>query len=507
MSECHGARPLQRPLPWLFLALGVFLLYGGRIAQLGFYHDDWILLSFFRSAGGSFSSQLKFLLEAQPTHLYRPLDPLLWTAGYHFFGLNPLPWQTTLLLINLLLGYAVYLLFQRYRLSPALAALAALLYLAYPNKDAALYWPMALVNSFSLGAFLWAYVLHLDFVARGGKVRLWASCALFLASLAAYDQCLLMLPIWLLLPDAIQDDLRRKRLLQSLAAAVLALSVFGLYKFALLPWLGFEYNKRFVFSASRFATVYLAGLNASLGPGLIRYVLSQAFSAFQEAPIAAALSALLPWLVNFLDGSENLRQPEKALGRLGAALFLLGYLPLAVSDYTPNPFNHENRLNQVPCLGLVAAACGLWLRRDCLKSAKSAACVLAGLFLAAHVSFAKHWAESYKRQISILETVRRELPSWPQGAILLIRMPERYVAGKAPVFDAAWDISGAIRLRTGEASRRADVVSPRLSYGPGGVVLDSGLRLPYSSLRLLDVERGRVEPVGYQDLRRMPPPL
>ncbi|MEQ1920664.1 MAG: hypothetical protein ABL955_15855, partial [Elusimicrobiota bacterium] len=109
--------------------------------------------------------------------------------------------------------------------------------------------------------------------------------------------------------------------------------------------------------------------------------------------------------------------------------------------------------------------------------------------LLTHAGFAGIWAESYRRQIAIKQALVAGIPRLKDASGLLLRLPERYVAGKAPVFDAHWDITAALSLWTG-LKLGADVVRPETRFEPDKIARPNGRTMPRRGLYLLDMAGG-----------------
>ena len=492
---------------FLFLLGAAFACYGGpKIALLGFYHDDWCLLSYMFFVPKGFLSGMAGLLAANNTFWFRPLDAALYSVLYTLFGLHPLAWQTALLLTNVLTAFAAGRILIRYGLSERTAAIGALLVLVWPNKDATMFWPFVIINSLSLLALLTSYLAHLEYVDGGRKRFLGASVALLLISLSLYDQCLFLFLLWSVTPRLLEDGIPARAKRGALAAAAVA-GIFLLYKFAFVPRvMGISYNKSFSFSPSHFFLIFYEGLNAAFGPRLIAFCLRSLRAAFTLSPVVSAAAVLYPWALLKVPAaaSRPRRGGSPALIVLGALAYVLGYLPIAVSDYFVTPINQMNRLNEVPVLGLILALIGLGTLTMKPRHLERGACALASVLLAVHVGLACFWVESYRRQNVVRDQVLANLSRWPADKILLLMLPERYVADKVPVFDAKYDITGAVQIWTGDPNRNADTVSPRMDFAPDGVVTSAG-KLPYESFMLLESARGIFTTISYRNFVYKPP--
>ncbi|MBI4677822.1 MAG: hypothetical protein HY748_09595 [Elusimicrobia bacterium] len=482
------------------LAFAGLLCYGGpALLDLGFYHDDWYSLSFIHFAPDDLGLRMRALAQGDPSQLFRPFDVVLWPALYTLFGLDPVPWQIFLLCVNVGIGLAATLLLRKFRVSPGLALLGGLLILAYPSKDADLFWPLNVINPLSLLFYLISHLAFLGWVESGSKRGLATSAAFLLLSLTTYDQTVFLPLCWLVTPTLWEAGFspRAKR---GVLVGVAVVAVFLIYKLFFVPhFFDIPFRKALVFSPWHFLKVYLAGINANFGPKLAVSTLGSVWSALTAAPVVCILGWAVPW-VCLRKPWEREGRPADALVFLGAAAFFLGYLPIAFSDYLPTPLNHQNRINLAPALGIVLAAVGCVAGKTPSGRAPWVLAAAAGLFISASAGSALAWAESYRRQCGVVELVQKNLDRWPEDKLLLVRLPERYVRGKAPVFDATWDVTGAIRLATGNTRLRAAVISPRMRFEPSRIVETGRLDLAYEEALFLDVERGTVEAADHRRL-------
>lgn len=488
---------------WAGLAAAALLVQGGlAIRRLGFYHDDWAILSYLQFDREMFTS-LRAALKANPDLLIRPLDTVLWAGFHRLFGLDPLPWHLYLMAASLALALLTYAVARRHGAARETSALAALVLLAYPSKDATLYWPVVVTIASALVAFAAAHAANTRWLETGKPRALLAAALAWCVCLALYEQCLLMPLAWLAAEAAGERGFgpRARR-----AAAVLGgiAAAYCAYRFAALPLLGLVQHRPVSVSARHVPLTYLAAVNASLGPKQAWYVLRSAAAGLAASPLLSACALALPWLLPRGDRADAPRSAARALAVSGAAMFVLAYLPIAFSAYTPTPFHQENRLNLAGVYGLVLLGAGLLSGAPASWRPGTAARLLAGLLLCAQVRTAGHWAESTRRQTAVIEAVAARADAWPLGTVLLVRVPERYIDAKVPVFDSHYDISGALALRLGDRRRAAKTVSPRMSFEPGGV-RESGELLPYASVRWFDAERGSIEALDYAAARRLAP--
>ncbi len=437
------------------------------------------------------------------SHLYRPLSVLTWTLPYWLFGVKPAIWQCAMAALNAVLALVYYRLLRGLGGTRVPALLASLLFLAFPNKDATLYWP---ATSLQLGVsalcFLFSCLAFSRYLRTGRGSALAAAVLLYLSALASYEQCFFLLPVWLLSPGAKEAFGRLKR---GMLAGGTALLAFAACKFVVLPHF-VPYNKAVGFSVHHTAFVYYMAVRAVLDPRWFAYLGRCAWQAAIWHPVLSVVAIALPWLAR--ESASDLTEvgAEDSGRRLmwwGCAVYVLGYLPFCFSDYAPSAYDHMNRLNQLPAAGLCAAVCG-WVQGSSLprRTAFLAATVSACLVI--HLAFSGIWRESYRRQLEIRERVVAVLDSWPRSKSLLVVLPELFTARKAPVFLSDYDIASAIGVWTGQTGRDVQVYSEWVSFGPEGVSVGGRTR-PYASVLLLDATTGRLSALDERSARALPP--
>jgi hypothetical protein len=402
------------------------------------------------SWGGGFLATTAGMLNGT-SHLFRPLSAPLWAGPYSLFGAQPLPWHLLMAALTAAGAWAFFGVLRGLGAPTAQAALASLLYMAFPNKDSTLFWPaVSLLQSASILLLMLSYGRHLRYIKEGGAAKAWQSGALLALGLCAYEQAFFLLPLWLLAPA--DDAEQRRRRKTGALAALGGLTCYALYRFGVAPRLA-PHHKTMRLSPWHFPFVYYMALRSVLDPRWLWYLVQLAWKGLSWAPAAMLLSAVLPWAASrLLPRSDGARGAARHLMAWGATLWLLAHLPFVVTDYAPAAYDHMNRLCQLPALGLAALACGAALALPARGWILIAA---ASVSLALSPVLAEVWAESYRRQLEVRDAVNKILPSWPADKPLLLRLPEFYVERKAPVFLAQYDISSAIRLWTGDKRRLA----------------------------------------------------
>lgn len=499
-ADAPRARGLAAPL---ILAVGAFLCYGGPVVRrLGFYHDDWPLIETMAFHGGGLWELVRFQF-AHSAFLFRPGSVFCWTIPFLAFGASPVPWHLLAMAFTWALGLTVDGTLRDLGLPRRASLLAALLFMAFPNKDATLFWPAtALTVTPSILFFLLAYRLHLRRVARGGAALLAASCLLLIMSLCIYEQTFFLLPLWLVVPGLV-DEPAAARLRRGIGWGAAAVALFALYKFGVAPRL-MPYNKTVVLSPKHALFVAYMSVRAFADPRWFVYLLQLAWAGVRWNPFVSLAAVLLPvWAWRATGDDEGAATAPRAVVLWGAGVFVLAYLPLCFSDYAPSAYDHMNRLNELPALGVAAALCG-WAAASTGR-ARSVALALATSFcLLVSGAFAEVWAESYHRQLAVRDAVIGQ--PWPEGKTVLVVLPELYAARKAPVFLSGYDVSAAIHLWTGRLDRDAVTYTQWTRVTPDGIALIAKT-IPYASTALLDMSDGVIRPLDYRAARALPPIL
>lgn len=472
------------------LVLAAFVCYGGPgIASLGFYVDDWHLLAGMFFAPPGWLSAMRGLVGQAKAIVFRPFEIPLFAGLYELNGLEPLRWQLSLMAMNLAAAWNLRRLAARFGADARTALIAAMLLLAWPSKDSTLFWSTGVFLPFSLAAFLGAYRLHIEFVGSGSRRALAGAAGLLIVSFTSYDQCLFLFPLWLMVPSSVALE-RRRTLIGTLAAAAVSALVV-LYQLKLAPLLlGQPHNKTIILSLSHVLEVYGRGMDALFGPDLARRTLKAAWLEAARSPSLAVCGALAAAAAAAGPAPRESPPPFRLLA-LGAGIIALGYLPVALSDYMPMAGTHMNRINLVPAAGAAVLVGGILASARRPRAGVALGVLLACVLFVSQSRRAGSWAESYRRQLAMRDAVLSNPEQWPRETTLLIQQPELMVDGAAPVFLEHYDSSAAFRIWTGEADRKADVLTAS-TIGTAEGVENRGRKIPYASARLLHAPSGKI---------------
>jgi hypothetical protein len=125
---------------------------------------------------------------------------------------------------------------------------------------------------------------------------------------------------------------------------------------------------------------------------------------------------------------------------------------------------------------------------------------LSGTFL--NLTLASFWVDAAHEQARVISAVRAAAPTLPSNATVLLAGMCPYV-GPGVVFEAPWDVAGALQIAYQDASLRGDVVTPRLQVGDSGVTTEiygEPASYPYTAqLFVFDASTGTLVEVGGRD--------
>jgi hypothetical protein len=472
------AGPPSATFDSLAIAVAVILSLVWYAPQIGFYSDDWAFLARYATSPDQTVSGL-YVASLSPQHASRPVQLWLCAVLYRVFGLNPAGHQlvTALLLVaNALLVYAVAIALRAPR---PIALSVALMYGMLPSYSTDRYWYVAVAITFSVTACLgsiYAYVKAMTAPIRTGVLWKMAAAAALVVSSLAYE---VAMPLLLVVPALIAWRVWRHH--------------------------GEQSRRRLVYLTILIAinVGLLAGVSAFKLRTAVRLGAQQGLSA-QVADIARGairrdversgygLNVVNAARVHLRDYGVQL--PVSALRLLlgGIVVFALGY-GIFLTNYNVQftTTGIANRTAIVAALGAaMSIAGGLGLVAAVLRGARARAVVFAALFAVYAASgllsvnaIAGYWVEAYQAERSVLAGIRQRFPTLPQESSLILDGVCPYL-GPAIVFEADWDLAGALQLTYGDPTLKANVVTPRLRTEADALsftLYNTATRYPYSS--------------------------
>lgn len=492
----------------LFLALLAVLPVAPFLPEVGFYSDDWAFLATSANAaeqtvGGAYDALL-------PYDRMRPVAWLYRAALYRAFGLEPLPYHVvnTLVLVS---GVLLFYLVMRQLGAPRFHAVAAPAFWAVaPHYTALRFWYGGGFNA-SLAIALYLFSLYADLKgtnSAGARRIAWAAVSLvsLVTSVLTYE---IAVPLFLF--NAFLVWYRTRSASRIPWANVAALLFLVVYKLATTDRFGTGGDVP-GFAAGLLRTLvardyppgtsglnFRAALDVNFGDYGLLLPATAARLALRFRSVAAALVSTACGLVTAFylirisrtgDDAPSRRRAAVRLFGAGLVVFALGYsIFLTNRNIQLTPTGVGNRTAAASSLGAAMAIAGAlaWAggipRRETVVRSLSAALLAAWVAAGALVTgtLATFWTRAWRQERLVLDDVRARFPTLPRGSTLLLDGVCRYV-GPAPVFEANWDLAGALQLLYRDPTIKADVVNPTLEVREDGIhtfEYDVASRYPY----------------------------
>ncbi len=505
-----GATPPGR-VEVLVVAGGLALLataaFGAHVQPGGFYNDDWTFLSNSRyPPEDSFAGAVRNLDWLS----FRPLQMLYWPFAFRILGTDTSVHAVWLLGIAVLMASLVFVLLRTLRFAPFDAGLLAALALLLPVADSTRFWPALGANVLAVALYLAGVVVALRGLRAGGR-RAWAlhaaAVALYAASVLLYEiaASLILATGLLYLVTAGRRGLGRWAIDALVTVALLALVTSGTF-YEPLP-------------AGDMVT------HAVTIGRQVPWVLTETLWAPADASPAVRVVTLLVAASVLVAGRLVATRPraDPDLARemrwwlhvaIGSALATaVAYLMIVPSDQldprSPGQGNRANILGGITvavfAYAVIASAALLATRR--MRARRWAAAVATALAASAMVvgafsqvrSDQRLWEAAAREQGRIVGVIDRTTPRPRRATTFLTFGAPINIAPGVPVFQAVWDLAGAVRLHYDDPSLRAYPVpaESRVDCGAGSLTLHSyndafaRQTARYRSARLVDVSGGR----------------
>jgi hypothetical protein len=527
-------RPERASADCAFLALVVALSAAFYVHRLGFASDDWAFLGGFTTT--SDPSLFGLIGAVGKHHLYpRPVHAVELGSLYWLFGPNPFGYHVVQTAVLATIAVLFYLVLRRLHQPRLLALAAPAVYLTSPSYSAARFWYTDFVAA--LSGLLWFATVYMDLRsvrARPSRWWMWRVASLFtlLASALAYE---VFLPLFVINPflawnrgRQLEGDSRRNRMRLGImvAATLIPLAAVGVYKARTSARFVIPHGVRdyFVWIARRaisprfdesyygFNVWQAIGLHfGNYGIGLLRIVWRVAR---HYADSAAVIIAVVVGLTVFaylarvaLQTGEPGRNGRRAwLIALiaGPCTFALGYaifLMTPTIQFTPTGLWSRTSIAAAAGVSLtfVGAAGSIAGYPRSAAARAGLFCGIVALLCASGVlilnAISSFYVAAYREERAILASIRRAIPKLPPGSTLILDGVCPYV-GPGIVFESNWDLEGALRTMYGDATLRADVVTPRMSVDDDSLSTRiygaNEKRYPYHGLVMFHPGRGSV---------------
>lgn len=445
------------------------------LGHLGFYSDDWGFLATLASAHDHSFAALFTAVNGQVEA--RPVQAAYLAGMYMLFGTDALGYQLVATALLCAAGPLAYLALREFGFSRPVAVLVAAIYTTLPNYSTDRLW-MAAAQSLISACFFFLSMYALGRAARRTAWGYWlaGSAAALLVSGLAYE---VFLPLFVvaavLLPTAVRVPARRRTLI--CAVIPILVVVIGIFKVAVTTRLGGGGLLERMAWLLHFAKAELVINFGEYGVGLplmaMRLFVSRPLWSAAAAGVAAAV-IVYAWV---LSTRHEAFGSYRRLTLAGAACFIAGY---AVFVTNPNAMatatGSGNRVAIASAFGmaLLFVATVAWVRerfagpRIRTYAVGVLTAIVVGSGVLTNTTLAWYWQEAATQQATVLRALKRDAPTLPANSTIVLDGICPYV-GPGVIFEATWDVGGALRVLYGSPTISGDVVTPRMSIEAEGL--------------------------------------
>jgi hypothetical protein len=520
----------------LFLAAIVLASSSLYVGRLGFYSDDWFWFdSMSRAESRSIPAMFRYLL-SDPFHAMRPGQLLYFATLHSLFGTVPLGYHLVNTLAFAVMAVFLYLALRSMLVDRTLAVSIALVFVLLPHYSSTRFWFSAFGHMLSMVLYCASLFALLRALTAPDRWRWWlaASILALVASGSCYE---VPMPLFafnaglacFLAPrlSGTQGGLSvtRTRALKAAATTIVSLMLVAAFKKLTTVRLGSEGDHSPLKILRRALRLGLPpesyGLNleqalrtnfGEYGVGLPRLVLQ----VLRDGPPISTLVltvvgavAVGGYLLALGRSSETIASERTTVLRQSAVLliggfglFWLGYaIFLTNSNLQFTTTGIGNRANIGAAAGVavifVGVAQGLSaLCPSAMWRVRVFGLVVAVLFASSILLnnvLAGQWIQAYERERAILADLHHQQPVLPPRTTLILDGVCPYI-GPAIVFEANWDLKGALRLMYRESSLEADVATDKMSVEPLELVktlYGDASRYPFTDGLLVYDQRSR----------------
>lgn len=454
----------------LFLAAVEVLSLIAYAPRIGFYMDDWFLLSTFKYCPSqSFWGLYGCLYSGTPNAQPRPVQIFCLAALYKLAGLRPLGYQI-FIAVSLVATVCMFYIVLRELRVPRLFALAVpMLYGLLPHYSTDRFW---MASSQSLVSMFFGFLCFYCVLrsASASRARMWwaaGGIVAFLVSAFGYE---VFVPSVVLAPalywyratqrsmqsGSASSGFRRGVAAWSIAAGVLLVAV-SAYKAAVTPRFQWDFLRHMpyviyqaLFRAFNFNFGYYGlGLPAVAWNAVWFYPKTE--SLILAALLAMAILGYFFWVLR----SERPRFPGRAawatLLGIGLVVYALGYAP--VFAYPTLYLTSTDPENRIAIAAAVGAAILIVALLGCVVTLARSNHIRAGIFTFLVMVFAvsgflidnaiaTFWTAAYREQNTVLASIERQFPLLPPESTFILDGVCPSI-GPAPVFQFDYDLAGA----------------------------------------------------------------
>lgn len=472
----------------IFIVLASAVLY---IQQIGFYSDDWAFLGNFSLAKDQSLLGL-FDVAITPNTLMRPMQNFYDALLFWLFRTEPFGYQlvnTGVLTTSTVLFYFVL---RKIKTPRIIALVVPLIYALLPHYSADRFWYAAFQTNLSIMFYFISLLSALIALPHNQKYRISlkvVSLVFLILSVLSYE---VVLPLYLVNAFLIWNPFERldiryakKHMIKQnhlIFLSMIFITILYLLAFKAITTVRLEsnYDPFYIISVVKSAFWVNYGVLGINLPTIIGNLIS-----LYATPLMLVFAGIIYFVtfgyLYFVVSRPNSVFPSASwsasLSLISIVIFIFGYMIFFTNSQVGfSPTGIENRVAVAASIGVAFSFVGIigFFSRLLLPAnlAKIFFCLVislacSGCFLVVN-SLALFWGGAYDQGQAVLSAVHKEFPKFPKNSTLIVDGICPYY-GPAPVFEADWDITGALQTHYKDPTLRADIVTTRLKIKENGL--------------------------------------
>jgi hypothetical protein len=488
-----------------------WLICGTRVLHGDFIMDDWALRANAHFTG--FTGTFHILLQQDAR---RPVGALYFATIFALVGHHVRALLAISTIMHLLLAGALYSLLRELRFVWFDALMIAILALLFPNADSTWMWPSASSASLAITFVLIGCALNLhamrDRGQRGAAFRV-AGLLLISAGILTYE---LVAAIGLASGALYFACVPRRHALRrwSIDAAVL-IGVLFLFTFRIVPVFhgGDNHEVATFMQMHEHAHVIVTQSARLLTLSLLPFGTPRNSTVLGLFAALLILAIVVAFILSHHDDARRQLVTWLTVTGVGVLTIGLGYIGFVPSNiyYVPLQPGLGNRVNCVAAIGYAlivygsARLVGTLTFRGLPYSRHLISLLAVGVGVVISLGYVRQihhdtvaWNQAGILSRTVLQMLDKHLPTpAPNTSIVTIDAPVETAPG-VPVFDASWDLNGAVQLLWNDPNLRAYPMAPGMNITCTSTGLDVNVangqpswQTPYPT-NLVNVSTGRV---------------
>jgi cellulose synthase/poly-beta-1,6-N-acetylglucosamine synthase-like glycosyltransferase len=504
-----------------FLIFAVLISLVLYVQHIGFYSDDWAFLGNFTMSQDQSLLGL-FQTATTPNTFMRPVQNFYDAFLFWLFGTAPLGYQLVNAAVLSSSTLLFYFVLKQLSLPRIITIAVPLVYVLLPNYSVDRFWYAAFQTNLSVMFYFLSLLTALYALPLNAKKRTFLKVISIVALILSALSYEVVLPLYILNALLIWNPFQKfkfnsisKRYFQQNHAVFIMLTFIALgyiliFKAMTTIRLEAGYDPLYIVHIMSSAFWVNYGVFGLSLPSVVGELISL-YANTTMLLFAGILYFVTFWYLYYVLSRPNSEYPSMSwmgnLTMISFLIFILGYVIFFTNSQVGfSPTGIENRVAVAAAIGVAFTFVGAtgWLSKLLLpdKLARIFFCIVVSLlctggFLVIN-ALSVYWSNAYDKGQAVLSAVHQEFSNFPKNSTLILDGVCPY-DGPAPVFEADWDLKGALQTHYKDPTLKADIVTPRLKVSEKGVqtqIYTFPSNYSYKNLFIYNYDYGTVHPIN-----------